>query len=187
MIEAAIDLFHVQGVHGTSVDEILAKSGTGKSQFSHYFKTKGGLIHATLDYLATMIKSGAVPTGYHVTSWDEMEAWFHKYIAYQEMVHFERSCPIGTIGNDVTNDQALLRQDLRLFFQWANNQLERFFAERKAIGELDASADPDALASFCISIMEGGMLMTKITRDPKTFEQAVGQAIAYLRSIRKKA
>jgi AcrR family transcriptional regulator len=184
MIEAAIDLFHLQGVHGTSVDEILAKSGTGKSQFAHYFKSKDGLVHATLAYLSDMIKSGEAPTGYDVNSWEDMEAWFGKYIAFQKMVAFERSCPLGTIGNDVTSDQALLRQDVRLFYQWARGRLARFFAERKAAGELQASANPEALADFCIAIMQGGMLVTKINRDISVFENAAAQAIAYLRSIR---
>src|SRR3954449_1649315 len=38
MIHAALDLFHRFGVNGTSVDQVLKKSKTGKSQFTHYFK-----------------------------------------------------------------------------------------------------------------------------------------------------
>ncbi len=33
------------------IDQGLSKSGTGKSQFSHYFKTKDGLAHAVLQHL----------------------------------------------------------------------------------------------------------------------------------------
>ena len=31
MVDAALDLFHVQGVNGTSVDQVLERSGTGKA------------------------------------------------------------------------------------------------------------------------------------------------------------
>ncbi len=185
MIEAALDLFHLYGVHGTSVDKVLDRSGTGKGQFSHYFGTKGGLVHAVLEYLVEVIRSGQAPTGYEVRTWDELAGWFEGYLAFQRDVGFQRSCPIGTIGNDVLDDQALLRQDVRLFFEWARATLGRFFAERRAAGELDAKADPDALADLCIAVMQGGMLITKITRSPKAFERAAGQALAYIASLRR--
>jgi AcrR family transcriptional regulator len=184
MLEAALDLFHRQGVNATSIDQVLARSRTGKSQFSHYFKTKDGLIHAVLQYLHEVIRSGAVPTGYDVRTWKDFERWFQAYIDYQKSVGCERSCPVGTIGNDVANDQELLRQDLLLFLQWSRGQLARFFAERKAAGELIASADPESLADFCISIMQGGMLLTKMKRDTDMFEGAAAHALAYLRSLR---
>jgi hypothetical protein len=101
-------------------------------------------------------------------------------------VDCERSCPLGTIGNDLSNEQELLRQDVRLFLEWSRGQLARFFAERKAARELPPSADPDALADFCLTVMQGGMLLTKITRDATTFEHAAAHALAYLKSLRRK-
>ena len=184
MIEAAIDLFHRQGVNATSVDQVLARSSTGKSQFSHYFKSKDGLIHAALQHLHEVIRDGQVETNYDVDSWKDLEHWFQTYIDYQESVGCERSCPIGTIGADVAGDQELLRQDLRLFLQWSRGRLARFFAERKAAGELVATADPESLADFCISIMQGGMLLTKMQRATDMFEGAATHALAYVRSLR---
>jgi TetR/AcrR family transcriptional repressor of nem operon len=184
MIDAALDLFHQKGVNATSVDQVLARSGTGKSQFSHYFKTKDGLVHAVLQHLHEVIRDGLVETGYDVRTWRDLERWFQTYIDYQRSVGCERSCPMGTIGADVSNEQPLLRQDLRLFLQWSRGQLARFFAERKAAGELVASADPETLADFCISIMQGGMLLTKMQRATDMFEGAAAHALAYLRSLR---
>ncbi len=187
MIESALDLFHRQGVNGTSVDDVLEKSGTGKSQFTHYFKTKEGLVHAVLQFLHDVLRNNQAETGYNVRTWEDMEAWFGKYIDYQKSVDCERSCPIGTIGNDISNEQQLLRQDVRLFHEWSRGQLSRFFSERKAAGEMVASANPDELADFCIAIMQGGMLLSKIKRDTDSFEHAAAQALAYIRSLRKKA
>jgi TetR/AcrR family transcriptional regulator, transcriptional repressor for nem operon len=185
MIEAALNLFHRHGVNGTSIDRVLEESSTGKSQFSHYFKTKDGLVHAVLQHLHEVIRSGQAPTGYTVKTWPEMEAWFGKYIDFQSSVNLERSCPVGTIGNDISNEQELLRQDVRMFLEWSRSQLARFFAERKIAGELAPAVDPDSLADFCIAIMQGGMLLTKIKRDPGMFKNAARHAIAYLRSLRK--
>jgi len=40
IMETAFDLFHIKGVAGTSPDEIIAASGTGKGQFYYYFANK---------------------------------------------------------------------------------------------------------------------------------------------------
>ena len=187
MIDAALDLFHRYGVPGTSIDRILEQSGTGKGQFAHYFKSKEGLVHAVLQYLHEVIRSGQAPTGYKLESWEDLEGWFDRYRDFQAGVNFERSCPVGTIGNDISVEQELLRQDVRMFFQWARASLARFFAEKRACGELPAAADPDGLADLCIVVMQGGMLVTKVTRSPETFERASAQVLAYVRFLRRSA
>lgn len=184
MIDAALDLFHSRGVNGTSIDQVLEQSATGKGQFAHYFGSKEGLVHAVLQYLHDLIRSGRAPTGYDIRSWKDLGAWFETYLDFQAGVGYERSCPIGTIGSDVADDQELLRQDVRLFFEWARASLARFFAERRARGELVAAANPDALADFLIVVMQGGMLVTKITRSPEAFRGAAAQALAHIRTLR---
>ncbi len=185
MIEAALDLFHQKGVNGTSVDQVLAKSKTGKSQFSHYFKNKEGLIHSVIEYLHEIIKAGQTPTGYDVNTWEDLNSWFDKYIYFQKSVKYERSCPLGTISADITNDQKLLRQDILRFLEWCRSKLTRFFAERKAAGDFVSDVDPEGLADLCISVMQGGMLLTKMARGSEMFESAAKQTLSLIHSLRK--
>jgi AcrR family transcriptional regulator len=185
IVRAATELFHERGVRGASVDEILKRSRAGKSQFAHYFKNKEGLVQAVLDDLEAAIRSGRVESSYALRSWEDLEGWFARYIDFQNAVDCELSCPLGTIGNDLTGDQSQLRRSVRNFFEWCTGQLARFFAERKAAGDLDPSADPDALADFCLTVMEGGMLLSKINRDTRVFESAAGQALSYIRLLRR--
>jgi TetR/AcrR family transcriptional regulator, transcriptional repressor for nem operon len=186
MIEAAIDLFHVQGVNATSVDQILAASDTGKGQFTHYFKNKEGLVQAAIQFLDEVIRGELAPTGYHVRSWRDFDNWFQSYIDFQKSTRYQRSCPLTTIGNDLSEEQEQPRRDIRAFLQWSRGQLARFFAERRAAGELVPAADPDQLADLCISVMQGGMLLTKVKRDSDMFENAAAQVRAYVRSLRAK-
>lgn len=185
IVQAALELFHRQGIKGTSVDQVLKQSSAGKSQFSHYFKTKDGLVLAVVDHLQKLVRSGRVDSNYSIKSWPDFEAWFGRYINFQRAVDCELSCPLGTIGNDLSSEQDHLRLAVKSFFEWSVGQLARFFAERKAAGEMDASADPDALADFCLTVMEGGMLMAKINRDTKTFENAAAQAMEYIKLLRR--
>ena len=187
MIDAALELFHQRGVNGTSVDAVLEASSTGKSQFSHYFKTKEGLIHAVLQHLHELIRDGRSASRYGVRTWEELDGWFDRFLEFQHGVGYAKSCPLGTIGNDVTDEQPLLRQDVRLFFQWCRATLARFFAERRAAGELSNEADPDGLADLLIVVAQGGMLVTKVTRSPDAFRSAAAQALAHVKSLRRTA
>ena len=184
MITAALELFHYKGVNATGINEVLKKSNTGKGQFTHYFKNKDGLIRAVVEFLFTIIKNGQADTGYDLKTWDDFSHWFQSYIDFQKSVDNTKSCPIGTIGNDLSDKQEVIRQDIWIFLEWTRTKLARFFAERKAAGELVDAADPDGLADLCISVMQGGMLMTKIRRNPDIFENSAKQTLAYISSLR---
>ncbi len=139
---------------------------------------------ATLIYLSEIIPSGQVATVYQVKTWQEMDLWFQYFIDFQRSVNCERSCPIGTIGNDLSSKQSELREEVIQFLSWNRNELARFFQQQKDGGELPPSAKPDALADFCIAIMQGGMLLTKLKRDTDAFENAAEQARLYIKSLR---
>lgn len=185
MIQAAQELFHQQGIHATSIDQILQKSGTGKSQFAHYFKTKDGLVHEVLRHLHAWLRGEHAPINYNIETWDDLESWFRFFVQAQNGLGCDRACPVGTIGNDLTEEQELLRQDVRLIYEWIRGQLARFFAARKAVGELAADTDPDGLADFCIVTVQGGLLVAKIQRESTAFEHAVQHALLYLHSLRQ--
>src|SRR5215469_12563150 len=97
IIRAAANLFHKQGIHQTSPDEIIEASGTGKGQFYHYFKSKEGLVHAVMQFYLDAIESGKSPVNFNVNSWDELQEWFNRHVEMQEMFEMTRACPIGTI------------------------------------------------------------------------------------------
>src|SRR5215471_10168417 len=72
IIGAAADLFHKQGVHVASPDQIIEASGTGKGQFYHYFKTKQRLVHEVMQTHLATIKTGRSPVSYDEHSWPEL-------------------------------------------------------------------------------------------------------------------
>lgn len=185
MIRVALDLFHKKGVHSTSVDEVLTQSGTGKSQFYHYFKNKEGLIHAVLMHFYGLLKSNRAPLKSKVESWQDLQEWFGFFLTFQKGTNCERSCPVGTIGNDLVNEQELLRQDIRLIFDLMSRSLVDFFNVLKGKKQLPAGTDPQALADFCFCIMQGGLLVGKVRREAEPFENSVSHALKYLKSLTK--
>lgn len=181
IIRTAADLFHKQGVRATSPDEIIEASRTGKGQFYHYFRSKEGLIHEVLQTHLEAIKTGTAPLKYEITSWKDLERWFLAQVELQKSFNMTRGCPFGTIGNEVTENDELIRQDLNLIFEVVKNKLAAFFMREKSKGRLAKTADENRMADFCVATIQGAMLMGKVGRNSHVVETSVEEALAHLR------
>lgn len=187
IMRTAADLFHQQGARATSPDKIIEASRTGKGQFYHYFKSKEGLIHEVLQTYLAEIKTAAAPVNYEIHSWRGLQMWFLSQLDLQKRYEMTRGCPFGTLGNEVSDDDELVRQDLSLIFEVIKNKLAAFFVREKAKGSLVKRADPEHLADFCIASIQGAMLMGKIKRSSQTVETTVQETLAHLKSYLVKA
>ena len=187
IIQAAADLFHKQGVGATSPDEIIEVSGTGKGQFYHYFKSKEGLVHEVLQFYVTAIKTGSGSVNYDIQSWEDLERWFSTQLELQKRFLMKRGCPFGTIGNEVTDNDELIRQDLSLIFELVGNQLTAFFIREKAKGRLLDSVNERQLADFCMAVAQGAMLIGKVKRDSQLVEATFREALSHLKAYAVKA
>lgn len=181
IIRVAADLFHKQGVGATSPDQVIEASETGKGQFYHYFKSKEGLVHEVLQTYLDDIAKGTAPLSYEIDSWEDLERWFFSNIELQKRFRMTRGCPFGTIGNEVTENDELIRQDLSLIFEVVKNKLAAFFIKEKAKGRLSRDANEEQMADFCIATIQGAMLLGKIKRNSQTVETTVREALAHLK------
>ena len=73
-----------------------------------------------------------------------------------------RGCPFGTIGNEVTENDELIRQDLSLIFEVAKGKIATFFVREKASGRLDPQVREDEVADYCLAMIQGAMLLGKV-------------------------
>ncbi len=184
ILDAALDLFHAQGVNATGLEQILAASDTGKSQFYHYFQDKEELVLEVMRHFQARLASGAIPLKLELNTWKDLEQWFGFFVEMQRSLGCERSCPIGTIAAELTDDAGALRQEACAIFEASRQPLIRLFEAMRADGRLRRSASPAALADFCHSVVQGGLLISKVERRIEPLQHAVQQALAHLRSLR---
>jgi TetR/AcrR family transcriptional regulator, transcriptional repressor for nem operon len=182
IVQVAADLFHKQGVASTSPDKIIEASGTGKGQFYHYFRNKEGLVHEVLQHHLDAIKTGGSPIHYEIESWLDLEKWFLSHVELQKAFRMTRGCPFGTIGNEVTENDELIRQDLSLIFEFVRGKLAAFFIREKAKGRITKGVDEGQLADFCIAVAQGAMLLGKVKRDSRLVETAMKEALSHLKT-----
>jgi TetR/AcrR family transcriptional regulator, transcriptional repressor for nem operon len=182
ILRAAADLFHKQGVRLTTPAEIIKASGTGRGQFYHYFKNKKVLVHEVLRCFLESLRTGRSPVNYDIASWQDVKRFFLSHIEFQQQFAMTRSCPIGTVANEVSEEDEIVRNDINRIMEMMKNKLAGFFAGEKAGGRLVPTVDPEATAEFCIAAIQGAMLLGKINRSSRPVEAAVREALLHLES-----
>lgn len=184
MLDAALDLFHRKGVRGTRVEEILEQSNTGKSQLYHYFGSKDGLVEAAVSYFESQLVAGRLPGTQTIETLADLEEWFGAFIAYQYATGSTRHCPMATIHSTLDEDeQEPIRVAIRRVFQHARRALDEFFERLARDGRLPPDCAPRTLTDFCATVMQGGLILSRVRGEPAPFESAVDHAMRYLRSI----
>ena len=188
MIRAAADLFHKQGVHLTTPEEVVKAAGTTMNQFYHHFANKRGLVHEVLQTYYDAIKDADGPVNsvnYEISTWRDLEKWFLAHIKLQKRFQMKRGCPFGTVGNELIEQEEAVREDLGRIFELVKTKLVAFFATEKKEKRLAENASADLLADFCIATIQGAMLVGKVRKDSQPVEATVRETLAHLKGYRR--
>lgn len=184
IIKTAFNLFHERGIKAVSVDEILEQSETGKGQFYHHFGSKDGLIEAVLEDFENFLKTTDCPLKHDIKSWKDLENFFKFFIEAVSNFDEPRACPVGLIGSGLSDEQDEIRALVTKILDYGKSSLVGFFEEAKANGDFNGPVNSEALADFCQSMIQGGLLMAKIKKDISPLENTVKHIIKYLKSLR---
>jgi AcrR family transcriptional regulator len=179
IIDAAADLFHRDGIHAVSVDDVLAQSGTGKSQMYHYFKSKDDLVLAVADRIQNGVT--ASPMIAPIDDWQGLETWLRIHVVSMAGYEFGRGCPIGTLAYARREDQDALGAILAATYNIQRQPLVAFFDSRLSAQDKPA-ADADALATLCLATIQGAMILARNDRDGAAMEQAIDSLMRLLKA-----
>src|SRR5271169_4469764 len=185
IVDAAATLMYQRGVSMTSLDDVLAAAGSGKSQLYHYFESKADLIAAVIERQLEVVLAEQ-PSLEHIESWDSIQVWAAEIMAAQAAPGGPFACPLGTMAAELKNDESF-RPLLDAAFQQWEAPLARGLQRMQERGELVAEADPARLATTVIAALQGGMLIARVREDIMPLQDAVDSAVAELHRWESKA
>ncbi len=169
-----------RGVATTSVDDVLAAAGVGKSQFYHYFSTKTDLVAAILQHQLGWILHEL--RRFDLATWDGIQDWLTAMVVWQEERGFSGGCPLGSIVAEVAGrDERLQTVAAAAFARW-EGELAAGLRTLQEAGQLRADADLEALAEEALASIQGGYLLTMTKREARPMRNALAAAFARLRS-----
>jgi TetR/AcrR family transcriptional repressor of nem operon len=179
IVRAVADVVVSQGPAATSLDEVLRVTNASKSQLYHYFGDKQGLVRAVVDHSCEAVAGGQERALEAVRDWQGLESWADALVADAEARAGRGGCPIGTLAAELSDSDEPARERLSGGFQRWEAALRGALERMRADGALAPEADVGALATSLLAAVQGGLLITKATRDPARLRAALDAAIAH--------
>jgi AcrR family transcriptional regulator len=173
LIQAARRLFFEKGYLSTSVADILREAGANSGSLYHVFPTKQDLLVAVLESYRDGIYPMLLEPAWEGVD-DPIDRIFALLAVYRRMLDESDclyGCPIGSIALELHEPDPPVRELLAVNFEGWSGHIEQCLAE--AGDRLPANVDRKALASFVLTVMEGGVMQSRTYRTLATFDASV--------------
>ena len=179
LIESARYLFWERGFAGTSMADLLAHAQVNSGSFYHFFESKEALLRAVLTTYLDALRPIVVDPAFASTS-DPVERIFAILAGYRGRIlqtDCQYGCPLGRLALEIDPEN---RPAHKLI---ADNFSAWIAAVRECLEELrprlpqgmNSDTDIDALASFVLVTMEGGVMLSRSYHSVEPFDRAVQQ------------
>ena len=160
--EAACDLFLAQGIRATSLDEIGAAASVGRGQLYHFFAGKSDLVAEVVTYQVERVIADLQPTVEAMSTSDDVRAWCDSVVASYAASPDAIRCPLGSLINQLGDDDLDARRALRAGFARWEQLLEVGLRRVADTGGLRAGVDAGTLAAALLAAYQGGVLLAAV-------------------------
>jgi AcrR family transcriptional regulator len=181
LIESALFLFWERGFAGTSMSDLLVRAEVNSGSFYHFFESKEALLKAVLEEYLGALSPQIVAPAYAQTD-DPIGRIFAILAGYRLRIlstNCQYGCPLGRLALEIDPENrpahALIADNFRGWIGAVRQCLEQ------AKDRLDPDTDLDALATYVLAVMEGGVMLSRSYGDVAPFDQAVSQLSQHFR------
>ena len=182
IVRAAAELVAERGAAATSLDDVIAVTGASKSQLYHYFGDKRGLVAAVVDFQCAAVLGLQAHALGSVSTWADLARWADGMVAVVEDHGARGGCPIGTLAAALSDTDERLRNRLSEAFRGWSDAIRGALLRLQENGLIAAGADVDAMTTTTLAAIQGGLLLSKASRDAGQLRIALTGAIAGLRA-----
>jgi len=181
IIRAAAELVTERGVAEVSLDEVGARAHASRSQLYHYFEDRDDLIRAVVDATTSTVLAAQDALLDDLDSWAGIDRWFAALEDTQRGREARGGCPLGSLVGQLAERDPLARAALAEGFDRWERRLRDGLERMRISGKLIATANPDRLATATMALLQGGLLLAQVRRDPDQLTIALDAARALLR------
>jgi TetR/AcrR family transcriptional repressor of nem operon len=182
IVQAAAEVVAEKGAAAMSLDDVGARTHTSRSQLYHYFDDRDDLIRAVIGATTDSVLLAQDELLDHLDTWVGIDRWFRSLVAFQETREARGGCPIGSLVGQLAERDPRARAALADGFERWEAHLRDGLERMQARGRLSGTADPGRLATATMALLQGGLLLTQVRRDPTQLNTALAAARVLLRS-----
>ena len=182
IIKAAAEVLREKGVVLTTLDDVMARSRTSKSQLFHYFpEGKDELLLATAQFEADQVIADQLPYLGCLDSWEAWQQW--RDVVIKRYAEQGDQCPLGQLtlhlGRTTPGTRALVAQ---LMDRW-QEYLAVGMRSLQAAGRLPSDLDVEERSASLLAAIQGGVAILQATGRIYHLRAALDMGIADLRRV----
>lgn len=180
VLDAACALFIEKGVRATTLDEIGAAAGVGRSQLYHFFADKADLTADVVTAQASRLIASIRPATESMTTVDDLVTFCDAVVLSYDCGARPIRCPLGSLVHQLeVGDNAAWAALQAGFAGWRAllaSGLQRIIDNCGITGHVDT----EELATGFLAAYQGGILLAEVTGDVEPLRQALHLAVSAL-------
>ena len=175
LINSARFLFWDRGYAGTSMADLLAHADVNSGSFYHFFESKEALLREVLSGYLQALRPMVVDPAFALTN-DPVERIFGILAGYRDRIlqtECRYGCPLGRLALEIDPENRPAHKLIAENFQGWITAVRECIDHLKP--RLPKGTDPDALATYVLAVMEGGVMISRSYGSVEPFDRAVKQ------------
>ena len=183
LIASARYLFWERGFAGTSMSDLLAHAEVNSGSFYHFFESKEALLRAVLEGYIHALRPMVVDPAFATTD-DPIARIFAILAGYRERIlqtECRYGCPLGRLALEIDPENrpahSLIAQNFHGWITAVRECLE------EAKNRLPADTELDALATYVLAVMEGGVMISRSYGTVEPFDRTVAALREHFRLL----
>lgn len=183
IVATAADLMRVNGIGGTTLDDVVLASNVSKSQLYRHFEDKPALIRAVIELVGEQVIARETERLSRVKTFSGLARWRDAIIENNNLHQGRYGCALGSLANEVSDQDAIARRKLRDLFQAWQELFEELFRRFQQEGAIPPDLDVEQLATGFMAAIQGGYLLAQTSRDVAPMATAIDMSIAHLQML----
>jgi AcrR family transcriptional regulator len=184
IVEKTAPIFNMKGYAGTSLNDITAATGLTKGSIYGNFANKDEVALAAFDYNLKNVASRIdAEMGRQSTAKDKLLVYINIYQKFIDGSVSEGGCPILNTAIDTDDTHPALREKvLKAVLAWKNRIVK--VVEAGILGkEINADHNPEQIAFTIIAMVEGGIMISRLTANTSHWDLIMGSLKKYINSL----
>ena len=183
LVDSGRYLFWERGFAGTSMAELLAHAGVNSGSFYYFFESKEDLLRAVLEAYVKALRPMIVDPAFARTN-DPVGRIFAILSGYRERIlqtDCKYGCPLGRLALEIDPENrpahALIAENFQNWIGVVRECIEQIK------DQLPKTTDPDALSTYVLAVMEGGVMLSRSCGSVEPFDRVINQLHEHFRFL----
>jgi TetR/AcrR family transcriptional regulator, transcriptional repressor for nem operon len=187
ILREAMELFNIRGYHATSISDIIEASGVQRGNLYFHFKNKEELALALIEEAHREYMSYLNARAKGRTGMAKLDSLLDAIYEYHSGKNFIGGCIFGNIALEMGDQNTEFQKAIRAVFdEWAR-LITSLLEEALSQGELSTHMEPYPLSRHIVACLEGGIMLSRLTKDKKDILNSLDAIRFLLRPVRNTA